>query len=428
MCIPIGQLDRALTYNKPAIVSCDGEVTWDNATGTLAWDGPLRIVFNREDGVAIQNVIATGSLVLLDNQFAVVPLNDTNDTTISASAATLTPGAVSNFLAYNVFVLAYKNATSDNLSTIGLPPISTISGDGEARISGLESEISTARGGSETLDARLDNLETEVGGVAGDQVAAHVYAGPIFGEDAPPAFRALVASDIPTLAVMTEVVTARKAYDTLDDRLSITFGDLNTNIGRNTTELIGARGTYETLEERIDAISVPAGDTNAEVVAARDGAASLDARLDTMTTATGNVASEVSTARGTEPSLDARLDTIEATLGGGSAPFDITCFYPGVPAADAVLLRVPFAREVSFLANFSGGYAMASPAATGSTAFVIQKNGSSIGTATFGAGGTSASFSTSAISFAAGDIISIVGSATPDTTLANICFVLPGTR
>jgi len=123
MCIPLGHLDRALTYNKPAIVSCDGEIAWDNTTGVLSWTGPLRIVFNREDGVAVQNTVATGNLTLLDNQFALATLDDTNDTAITLAATTLNPGSVSNFLAYNAFVLAYKNATSNNLSTIGLPPI-----------------------------------------------------------------------------------------------------------------------------------------------------------------------------------------------------------------------------------------------------------------------------------------------------------------
>lgn len=114
-----------------------------------------------------------------------------------------------------------------------------------------------------------------------------------------------------------------------------------------------------------------------------------------------------------------------------SKPFDASAFYPGVPTASAILLRIPIARAVSFAANFSGSYGIGSVAATASTAFDIQKNGSSIGTITFAISATTATFVSSggtAQSFVAGDILAIVAPASPDATLANVGVVLAGTR
>lgn len=110
-------------------------------------------------------------------------------------------------------------------------------------------------------------------------------------------------------------------------------------------------------------------------------------------------------------------------------PFDLTAFYPGVPGASAIVTRVPVARAVTFPSGLTGSIAKASVAATASTVFDVQKNGSSVGSITFAATASSATFTAaSAITLAAGDLLSIVGPATPDTTLANIGFVLAGTR
>lgn len=78
--------------------------------------------------------------------------------------------------------------------------------------------------------------------------------------------------------------------------------------------------------------------------------------------------------------------------------------------------------------GLSGSFAKSTIAATASTVFVIKKNGTQIGTATFAVGAQSATFSfTTATSFLAGDVLEIDGPATPDTTLANIGFTFVGT-
>lgn len=110
-------------------------------------------------------------------------------------------------------------------------------------------------------------------------------------------------------------------------------------------------------------------------------------------------------------------------------PFDLTAFYPGVPPASVKVTRVPFARAVTFPANFAGSIGIASVAATASTVFDVRKNGSSIGSITFAAGATTATFSTTgAVSLAAGDYLSIWTPSTPDATLADPGFVLAGSR
>jgi hypothetical protein len=128
----------------------------------------------------------------------------------------------------------------------------------------------------------------------------------------------------------------------------------------------------------------------------------------------------------TQAEGDARyLQTVPAQ------PFDLTAFYPGVPTASAKVTRVPVARAITFPANFSGGVGVASVAATGSTAFDVKKNASSVGTITFAAGATTATFATSggaAVTFAAGDYLSIIAPASPDVTLADVGLVLAGTR
>jgi hypothetical protein len=154
-----------------------------------------------------------------------------------------------------------------------------------------------------------------------------------------------------------------------------------------------------------------------------------DARYD----ATGAATSAVTThAAATDPhpqymtqaESDARyLQTV------GAQPFDLTAFYPGTPTASALVTRIPFARAVSFPAALAGSVAIAKTAATAQTDFDIQKNGVSVGTVRFAAGATSATFiAASAFATAAGDRLSIVAPATADTTLADVGFVLAGTR
>lgn len=112
-------------------------------------------------------------------------------------------------------------------------------------------------------------------------------------------------------------------------------------------------------------------------------------------------------------------------------PFDIHTFYPGVPSASAKLYRGKLARAVTFPANFAGAQFTASVNATGSTVFDIQKNGVSVGSCTIAAGGIAPTFASTggaAVSFAAGDVFSVIAPATADATLADPAITFAGTR
>lgn len=108
-----------------------------------------------------------------------------------------------------------------------------------------------------------------------------------------------------------------------------------------------------------------------------------------------------------------------------------SAFYPGVPEADAILLYVPIAVATTFPANFAGSICKALVAATAETIIDVQKNGSSVGTITFAAAGTTGTFASSggaAVSFAVNDDLYLVNQSTADATLASIGTSLYGVR
>lgn len=106
---------------------------------------------------------------------------------------------------------------------------------------------------------------------------------------------------------------------------------------------------------------------------------------------------------------------------------DLATWIIGEPTASQIVFRFIAVRALHFPASLTGSQAKAGVAATGSTVFDIQKNGSSVGSITFSASGTTGAFSAaSAISLAAGDVLSIVAPGTPDATLADISITLKG--
>lgn len=112
-----------------------------------------------------------------------------------------------------------------------------------------------------------------------------------------------------------------------------------------------------------------------------------------------------------------------------AAPYDIGAFCAGKPTASEVLLRFVATRAFNLPASLTDSQVKAGTAATATTDFDLQKNGSSIGTVSFAASGTTATFTfASAVSFAAGDILAIIAPASADATLADISFTLAGTR
>lgn len=115
--------------------------------------------------------------------------------------------------------------------------------------------------------------------------------------------------------------------------------------------------------------------------------------------------------------------------GISAQPFDLTAFYPGVPSASALVTRVPVARAITFSTATTTGRGSASVAATSQTDFDVKLNGASVGTIRFAAGASTGSFiAASPITTAAGDVVSIHAPSSADATLADVGFVLAGTR
>ena len=241
------------------------------------------------------------------------------------------------------------------------------------------------------------------------QNANKVWAGPTNGADAQPTFRALVTADLPA-AVMggmvyqgtwnattnTPAIPAAAAgnkgyyYKVATAGTTSIDGIAEWAIG----DWIVSNGTTWDKIDNTDSVSTVAGRTGAVVITSAD------------------------------------LADFAAAVAAVSQPFDVHAFYPGIPTASAKVVRVPVARAVTFPDDFSGSYGKASANATASTAFDVQKNGTSVGTITFAAAASTATFVTSAgaLALAAGDVISIIAPASPDATLADIGFVLAGTR
>ncbi len=112
----------------------------------------------------------------------------------------------------------------------------------------------------------------------------------------------------------------------------------------------------------------------------------------------------------------------------GGSVYDVTIWDSGRPAASELLARFDMPRTVSFGTNFNGSVASAGTAATASSAYTIEKNGASVGAITFGAGATTGAFSGAAVTFNAGDVLTLIAPSSRDATLANVAITFSGTR
>lgn len=139
---PLAGLDKISTYQHNAIIHSDGSITYTSGTGVLDWSGMLRILFNREDGQAIENTVATGNITLADNEMAYVDLNETDGTALTVAKAAITTASASNFLAFNRLVFGYRNTSSNNYFPVSLFLSTTAGSDTDAIHDNVASEIS----------------------------------------------------------------------------------------------------------------------------------------------------------------------------------------------------------------------------------------------------------------------------------------------
>lgn len=112
-------------------------------------------------------------------------------------------------------------------------------------------------------------------------------------------------------------------------------------------------------------------------------------------------------------------------------PYDVAGIYTGgIPASFKIMPQLPMVRAVNFPANFLGSQGSLETAPTAQLDFTIKKNGTSIGTMTFAASSTVATFTTSGlpISMMIGDRLSVTASSSADASAADLGFILKGTR
>lgn len=122
-----------------------------------------------------------------------------------------------------------------------------------------------------------------------------------------------------------------------------------------------------------------------------------------------------------------------ATTGTGSilrqtaSPYDPAFAYNGAPTA-SLILRMVVARAFNSSTNFVGTVCSAATAATGTSDFLVKKNGSTVATLRFAAAGSTCSIvSPTTTSFSAGDVLTITSPASPDGTLADVAITILGT-
>ena len=76
------------------------------------------------------------------------------------------------------------------------------------------------------------------------------------------------------------------------------------------------------------------------------------------------------------------------------SPYDLGMFIPAPTATARSMAQVVLPRAVSFADDFAGARAYAGVSATAETVLDVHKNGSPIGTITFGIGASAGTFAT----------------------------------
>lgn len=127
-------------------------------------------------------------------------------------------------------------------------------------------------------------------------------------------------------------------------------------------------------------------------------------------------------------------ESLGSSIGSGNQPqpVDLGLFINGQPLAEEVVYRTVLARELTLAGNMAGSYAYVGVnPTTAAAAFLIKRNGSSIGQVIIGTSGT-ASFTTNGPGdsqvFAAGDLLEVTAPTTQNASMADISITLVFTR
>lgn len=109
--------------------------------------------------------------------------------------------------------------------------------------------------------------------------------------------------------------------------------------------------------------------------------------------------------------------------------YDLAVFVKGLAWDGEEIIRHVFAAtDVSFPDDFDGSQAVAGAVADDAAIFTIEKNGVQFGTLTFAQGSNTGTFSATAETFTAADVLTVNAPSPADSTLANISITLTGSR
>jgi hypothetical protein len=104
---------------------------------------------------------------------------------------------------------------------------------------------------------------------------------------------------------------------------------------------------------------------------------------------------------------------------------NLALFVQGKPSANELLLQYLCTEAMQLPASLAGSQASAGTPTTTNVAYSLAKNGAAIGSVNFPSTGGAPTFTFSAaVTFAAGDVLTLGGPAAPDTAQANISFTL----
>ncbi len=113
----------------------------------------------------------------------------------------------------------------------------------------------------------------------------------------------------------------------------------------------------------------------------------------------------------------------------GDLVYELAMYAGGLLSAGERVFKHVASRAFSFPAALTTSQLDAGTAATAETVFSLTKNGTSFGTITVAAGGTTGTFAAASVtSFAVGDRLEVRGPNPADTTLEDVSITLRGTK
>ncbi len=112
----LASLDAGISYNHNVIVAAINSVQFrfDITGGILSWEGEWKINFiSPSTGKEIANKVAAGSVTIESGKIAYVDLVDTDNTTVTVTDTTFTPGTTTLFKTVSRVILGYVSSTDN---------------------------------------------------------------------------------------------------------------------------------------------------------------------------------------------------------------------------------------------------------------------------------------------------------------------------